>query len=181
MAKFVFSLFLLMVLSLATVNVRSVKSSARCKMVLESLSAVKADVLFLQECGIPFKECYKDLKNAWKCGASVWSGTNVCKNAGVAVLFKGNGIEMRNTTVVECGRGVVVDVEWMGKEVRLINVYASPDKNERAELFERMRGYVTTSKTVVWGGDFNCMLSGSDRKGECVKKLDKTSKLLGAL
>ena len=77
-----------------------------------------------------------------------------------------------------CGHLLVVDGSWAGEPVRLINVYASPDKNERLELFQTLRTQLVTTRAVVIGGDFNCPIEEDGRSSSMYAKLDTTSRLL---
>lgn len=175
-------IFLFLMLLITSLNVRSVKSEGRCKTVLHFLGTVNTDVVFLQECGLSFRDNYVDMERMWVHGESVWSGGNGCRAAGVGILFKNRNFVMECKEVIECGRMLVVDVNYLGKALRFINVYASPDKEERFELFKEIRKLLDTTRVCILAGDFNTVLKASDRRTnpEGVK-LDKTSIVLNEL
>ena len=74
-------------LSVATVNVRSMRSVSRAQSVLAFLGGVQADIICLQECWLPFWS-YRPWEKRWPHGPSLWSGSDDNKCDGVAVLIK---------------------------------------------------------------------------------------------
>ncbi|KAJ1101287.1 hypothetical protein NDU88_006359 [Pleurodeles waltl] len=68
-------------------------------------------------------------------------------------------------TELEGGRALVVDGSWTGEPVKLINVYATSDVGERRELFQHLRPKLITTRKVMRGGDFNCILESGGRCG----------------
>lgn len=175
-------LFFIMVLSVATINVRSMKSSLRGEAVLSFLGSQNFDVFMLQECGFPFKENYSDMEKKWKYGPSFWSGSDENKSDGVAILIKNRNLVVKGSTVVKSGRLLKVDICYMGKDCVFVNVYASPNVHERTELFNDLRGVLVRNKTVVLAGDFNCVLRKEEKAP--IKdgfKLDKSSLVLNEI
>ncbi|KAJ1142422.1 hypothetical protein NDU88_008747 [Pleurodeles waltl] len=72
----------------------------------------------------------------------------------------------------------------MGREpVRLINVYAPSDEGERRKLFQRLRPQLVTSRTIMMGGDFNCILESGGRCGTRAGEgwMDDAAKLLAEM
>ncbi|KAJ1169554.1 hypothetical protein NDU88_001447 [Pleurodeles waltl] len=90
---------------------------------------------------------------------------------------------MDSVTELEGGRALVVDGSWAGEPVRLINVYAPSDVGERRELFQRLRPQLVTSRTIMMGGDFNCILESGDRCGTRAGEgwMDDGAKLLAEM
>ncbi|KAJ1149826.1 hypothetical protein NDU88_002630 [Pleurodeles waltl] len=140
-----------MAISLLTLNVRSVEDQVRRVGTLSFLAAQNHDVCFLQECGIPYAQSYSQLERQWTHGPSFWVTEQVN------------------------GRVLVVDSSWSGEPVRLINVYAPPEKNERLEMF---RMQLVTFRTILMGGDFNCTVELDGRTGSDSAGMDVTSRLL---
>ncbi|XP_041429344.1 uncharacterized protein LOC121397172 [Xenopus laevis] len=164
--------------NLFTINVRSIKDQLRRQTVFAFLDSQACDLYMLQECAIPFSRSYKHLIRQWTHGPSYWSGGNSCKSAGVAILIRGGIFTVDSVLELVCGRLLVVDGSWAGEPVRLINVYASPVKGERLELFQTLRAQLATTRAVVLGGDFNCPIEEDGRSSSNGTKLDVTSKLL---
>ncbi|KAJ1123700.1 hypothetical protein NDU88_002168 [Pleurodeles waltl] len=90
---------------------------------------------------------------------------------------------MDSVTELEGSRALVVDGSWAGEPVRLINVYAPSDVGERRELFQRLRPQLVTSRTIMMGGDFNCILESGGRCGTMVGEgwMDDAVKLLAEM
>ncbi|KAJ1142472.1 hypothetical protein NDU88_008786 [Pleurodeles waltl] len=90
---------------------------------------------------------------------------------------------MDSVTELEGGRALVVDGSWAGEPVRLINVYAPSDVGERRELFQSLRPQLDTSRTIMMGGDFNCILESGGRCGTRAGEgwMDHAAKLLAEM
>ncbi|KAJ1167418.1 hypothetical protein NDU88_007809 [Pleurodeles waltl] len=90
---------------------------------------------------------------------------------------------MDSITELEGPRGLVVDGSWAGEPVRLINVYAPSDVGEEQELFQRLRPQLVTSRAIMKGGDFNCILESGGRCGTMAGKgwMDDGAKLLAGM
>lgn len=114
--------------NLFSINVRSIRDGFRRQTVLTFLTSQVADVYMLQECALPPSRSYNHLARQWTHGPSYWSGGGDCKSAGVAILLRGSVFTLDSVQELVCGRLLVVDGSWAGEPVRLINVYASPDK-----------------------------------------------------
>ncbi|KAJ1169259.1 hypothetical protein NDU88_001165 [Pleurodeles waltl] len=86
-------------------------------------------------------------------------------------------------TELEGGRALVVDGSWAGEPVRLINVYAPSDVGERRELFQHLRPQLVTSRTIMMGGDINCILESGGRCGTRAGEgwMDDAAKLLAEM
>lgn len=172
------TLLSLMALTVSSVNVRSMCSVQKQRAVFGGLKGVKSDVLFLQECGIPFMRNYKYLKDQWTAGNSYWSGSNVERAAGVGILMAGHDFEVISVIEAEPGRLLCVDADLHDCKLRLINVYAPTTCHGRKSLFARLRVLLVTDRHVVLGGDFNCIMRPVDsRRGI----LDESSRVLKGL
>ncbi|XP_073478657.1 uncharacterized protein [Aquarana catesbeiana] len=165
-------------ISIFSINVRSIKDTSRRQAVLTFLSSQQSDVYMLQECALPPLRRYTHLSSQWTLGPSYWSGGGDCKSAGVAILVRGGRFTVDSIHELVCGRLLVIDGSWVEEPVRLINVYAPPDKNARLELFQTLRTQLVTTRTVVIGGDFNCPIEEDGRSSSIYAKLDATSRLL---
>ena len=173
---------LLMALTFSTINVRCITTTFRAQSVLTFLSTVKSDVILLQECGLPFKNSYFKWEQMWSHGPSYWSGSNENKNDGVAVLIKNPHVLVKGCTAFRNGRVLLLNLTFLGKDFKVINVYGFSSKNERCDLLEDLQSHLLGRDPLVVGGDFNCVLSRRDRKGAGeFFKVDKSSVLLHGL
>ncbi|KAG8539327.1 hypothetical protein GDO81_021071 [Engystomops pustulosus] len=89
-------------LTLASINVASIKSDAARFAAFDFLGRVEADILFLQETRLPDLAAVFKAKREWRHGPSYWS-LAAEPYSGVAVLF---------TAPVECRR--VIDPSGTG-------------------------------------------------------------------
>ena len=167
-----------MVLTITTLNVRSVKNQIRATTILSFLNNFKSDVFLLQECAIPFLNQYKKWEEKWP-HRSLWSGSNENKNDGVAILIKNPSILVRGSTVVRDGRALLVHLTFMGRDFNLLNIYGFNDKNDRHDFLQDLQPHMLGRAPLVLAGDFNCILNRQDRRGAGEDfRVDKTSVLL---
>lgn len=167
-----------MTLTLSTLNVRSVRSQLRAQMVLSFLQTQNSDILLLQECALPFMSNYRRWEEQWP-HVSVWSGSNFNRADGVAILIKNPQLLVKGSTVVRDGRALLINLSFLGHDFNILNMYAFTDKNERNDLLEDVQSHLLGKTPFILAGDFNCILSKNDRKGEREDfKMDKTSILL---
>ncbi|KAJ1156555.1 hypothetical protein NDU88_009273 [Pleurodeles waltl] len=172
-----------MAISLFSINVRSIRDKRRCASTFNFLASQECDVYMIQECSIPFAASYTHLEQQWTFGPSFWSGGNSSRSVGVATLVRGRCFTVDSVTELEGGRALVIDGSWAGELVRLINVYAPSDVGERRELFQRLRPQLVTSRTIMMGGDFNCILESGGRCGTRAGEgwMDDAAKLLAEM
>ncbi|XP_047659653.1 uncharacterized protein LOC125139491 [Tachysurus fulvidraco] len=113
---------------------------------------------------------------------SLWSGSNFNRSDGVAILIKNPHILVKGSTVVRAGRALIANLTFLGSDFNVLNIYGFTDKNSRYELLEDLQPHMLGRIPLVLAGDFNCILSKSDRKTASVDfKVDKTSVLLQGL
>ncbi len=122
------------------------------------------------------------MEELWTHGPSIWSGSNLNKNDGVAVLINNPNILVKGNTVVREGRALLVNLTFLDRDFNVLNVYGFTEKNERYELLKDLQPHMLGRPPLIVAGDFNCVLSKKDRKriGEDFK-VDKTSVLLQGL
>lgn len=122
------------------------------------------------------------MEELWSPGPSIWSGSNLNKNDGVAILIKNPNILVKGSTVVREGRALLANLNFLGIDFNVLNVYGFTGKNDRYELLEDLQPHMLGRAPLVVAGDFNCVLSKKDRKrvGDDFK-VDKTSVLLQGL
>lgn len=141
-----------MALTFSSINVRSVRSKVRAQSVLSFLNSVTSDVVLIQECAIPFLKAYGQWQDMWP-QMSIWSGSNENKNDGVAILVKNPLVSVKGSTVVSDGRALVVNLIYMEKEFKLLNIYGPNDKHERYDLLEALQPpLVGKSAFSFWRG-----------------------------
>ena len=169
-------------LSVATLNVRSIKTAMRAQQVMGFLETVKADIICLQECGLPFRSSYGEWERRWPHGPSVWSGSDNNRADGVAVLTHNSLVRVVGHTVVEPGRVLVVSLSFGGVAFRVVNVYAPALKQDRFQLLHGLSPHLLGRVPLLLVGDFNCVLGREGCRGFGSDfRLDKTSLFLNSI
>uniref|UniRef100_A0A3B3HW68 exodeoxyribonuclease III n=1 Tax=Oryzias latipes TaxID=8090 RepID=A0A3B3HW68_ORYLA len=146
--------FCLLMVRLLSLNIRGVCVMERIKGVLGE----RCDILCLQEVHWE-NETRVQAEKLW--GGSAFYAEGPRRTAGVAVFVRGGVFD--NVTLREvdpAGRFLMVDLEWAGKQLRLISIYASNDQVERQSFFHSLRPFLNDFSLLV--GDFNTVLSPAD-------------------
>ncbi|KAM7285059.1 hypothetical protein ISCGN_032033 [Ixodes scapularis] len=87
-------------------------------------------------------------------------------SGGTAVLVRKRGdIAVVDRDLGDDGRCATADCLIGDQLIRFISVYAPNSLSERRVFFETMRHMLDTPGDIVLGGDFNCVLSSTDRAG----------------
>lgn len=169
--------FLMMALSISSVNVRSVCSGWRRAMVFDFLSEIKSDIICIQECGVE-----KIPSEDWKHGISLWSPMCDSRNEGVGILVRGAEIKCVQHDVVVPGRMQVAIMEVKGIQVRVINCYAPAVKKERVSFFNTLKLWLPGRIPTLLVGDMNCVRKNEERQGVSMdSSTDVTSGLLNEM
>ncbi|KAJ8349186.1 hypothetical protein AAFF_G00183440 [Aldrovandia affinis] len=108
-------------ISVATLNVRSLRSELRAQSVLTFLEGVSADIICLQECGLPFRSSYGEWERKWPHGPSLWSGSEENPADGVAILVRNRGVEVVGSTVDKTS----TFLRDMAGDCRMVDVFRS--------------------------------------------------------
>ena len=166
----------LMILTLATLNVRGLSDSSKCTRLLGELKTLGVDVAAVQEthftCGTDCRvlESNFNIFSAYgshtSVGVSLLVGRSL--NADVDVVFAGDG-----------GRLAVTDVAVKSLKFRLVAVYVPNIVVERVSFFRRLAQFPDDTKRLVLMGDLNAILDpkidkvgrGANRLGRCESSL----------
>ncbi len=82
------------------------------------------------------------MEELWTHGPSIWSGSNLNKNDGVAVLINNPNILVKGNTVVREGRALLVNLTFLDRDFNVLNVYGFTEKNERYELLKDLQPHM---------------------------------------
>ena len=139
----------------------------------------KIDILFLQETHINSKQLTSEITKIFDCQTFWTFGTNRSKGCAI-FIFNNNDITVDRHYHDFDGRLLFVDVTLDDRCFRLINVYCPNDDKDRAEFLQNSIQYLSTNKTVIWGGDFNSIFNlsldkvgGNDRSGVITAPLQR--------
>ena len=155
-------------MKMLSVNVRSILRSSRRAAILREITSTPFDVAFLQECFLPSRASYPDLTKDWP-GPSHFSGSNACKNDGIAVLFSQKlPWVIKSALDLVPGRLCVLDVDLYDLCFRFINVYFPQNPRERIVCMKKIELWLCTQRFIVLGGDFNLVVDSPDRDSSCL-------------
>ncbi|XP_067897765.1 ATP-binding cassette sub-family C member 5-like [Heterodontus francisci] len=90
----------------------------------------------------------------------------------------GGNFTISEVKEVVSGRLLVADVMYNNAPLRLINVYTPVQCSERLTVFQQLPLLLATSRPVILGGDFNCIIDAAGQFGRDERKLDATSRFL---
>ncbi|CAH2272428.1 Hypothetical predicted protein [Pelobates cultripes] len=151
------------VLSVATVNVNSIKSSRARFLVYDHLSRAPYNVILVQETRLETLAALRAAKRDWRWGPSYFSLATE-RYGGIAILFKDVDVSINRVIELQKGRCVVLDVSMGRQPFRIINIYGPQSKWERKRLFIEIEPYLYTSQQILFGGDFNTITRPQDRR-----------------
>ncbi|CAH2245220.1 Hypothetical predicted protein [Pelobates cultripes] len=151
------------VLSVATVNVNSIKSSRARFLVYDHLSRAPYNVILVQETRLETLAALHAAKRDWRWGPSYFSLATE-RYGGIAILFKDVDVSINRVIELQKGRCVVLDVSMGRQPFRIINIYGPQSKWERKRLFIEIEPYLYTSQQILFGGDFNTITRPQDRR-----------------
>ena len=92
---------------------------------------------------------------------------SVCESRGVGILLR-DPTQVSNVTFQTDydGRIVVCDLTYEEQQLRILCLYAPTDGSERIAFFATLDRYITTRRSIILGGDLNCMLDlNLDKRG----------------
>ena len=113
-------------------------------------------IAFLQETHVNNLEFKKKIDQKFNC-LSYWSlGTNSSKGVAILVFNKFEYKILRFQTDFD-GRVIVVDIKCEIGEIRLVSVYCPNDISERKQFLSSIDRYIHSSKSLIIGGDWNCV------------------------
>ena len=141
---------------IATLNCKGLRQQNKLDMLNTIIEKEHLDILFLQETHVDALKLGKSIEN--KIGGNMfWSfGTNNAR--GVSIYFNTSlDLNLHKFFTDPFGRFIIVDAKIREKEFRIINVYAPNNAAERKEFYTDLYPYFVTPKTLIFGGDLNCV------------------------
>jgi len=140
----------------------------------QALMVCEAGIICLQETHWD-DGCVKELEREWMGEMFVNNGRD--NSRGVAILVKRGVVEnVRKCEDDGDGRAIGIIFEHMGKEFKLLNVYAPNEVKKRGEFFGRMGGMCGRDCIIV--GDFNVWCGRLDATASMCFTSDSSRKVL---
>lgn len=153
-------------LSIITLNVRGIATASKRTKIFNLLPLLNAEIYLIQETNLSGNSLINKAKSEWP-GLSFWANGDFKAGSGVAVLVKpGLDIDINLVFDHPSGRLMVVDVDYLGLQARVINIYY-PAKPSKLENFTKiLNAQVLTKKNIILAGDFNFVENHKlDKKG----------------
>uniref|UniRef100_A0A7N6BPG2 Endonuclease/exonuclease/phosphatase domain-containing protein n=1 Tax=Anabas testudineus TaxID=64144 RepID=A0A7N6BPG2_ANATE len=102
----------------------------------------------------------------------LWSSAD-----GVGIFFKTHDVEIIRRRDVIPGRLLMVDCFYKGDKYRVVNVYTSPTRTQKMQLFKRMKELLFVGYNLILCGDFNTVTEENDRCSSVSFKLSREAQL----
>ena len=101
---------------------------------------------------------------------------------GTAIMFSPSlDVEIIECTTSEKGRIIILEVQIDTAKFVFVNIYALNDLAQQVKFFDGLESKLVkyANESIIVGGDFNCALTPSDKKGGCpFEKREQRCKLL---
>ncbi|XP_058760754.1 uncharacterized protein LOC131634104 [Vicia villosa] len=146
-------------------NLRGCGSSAKRKCLRELIRTVQVDVFFIQESKLSNFDLV-DVKSLWGEGDMEWSAKwSVGRSGGIMTMWKVWLFEVLYSFIGDGFLGL--SMNWPGKIVYVVNVYASCFLDKKKEMCNKLRELRNKFQEGEWciGGDFNVVCDKGKRKG----------------
>ena len=148
-----FSLFI-MALHVLTLNCNGLLSGEKQRLLAQSFSLKKVDIILLQETHIYNLSQVTKLETLFNAKGFFSFGGN--KSCGVGILFNNNlNVTFLSHRYDSVGRVVSVDVAIDDKDYRFISLYAPTVPKDRLHFLDDVRSFFRGRRDIVLGGDFN--------------------------
>jgi exonuclease III len=166
---------------ITSLNVRGINEISKRNTVYTWIKENKYDICFLQETYCT-EAAKTQFDKQWK-GDVFHSVSNSSHSRGVCILLSSNlTYNIISSHTDNEGRMVLVNLEIDGNEYTLVNIYAPNKVFDRISFFKNMTRFITeyalNKNRLFIGGDFNCVLTASDRSSG---KTDKSMNVLKEL
>ena len=78
-------------------------------------------------------------------------------------------VEIVEFTTSEKGRIIILDAQIDDTKFIFVNIYAPNDLAQQVNFFDGLKSKLVkyANKSIIVGGDFNCAITPSDRRGGC--------------
>jgi exonuclease III len=160
-------LFVLMSISLASVNCNGLRNVSKLKKVFSHFQLNKFDIICLQETFWNDVFVNSTVKFNWD-GDIFYSNFNgEYFSKGVAILFRHNlDCKIISVRELESGRILEAQIECDDNILYVYNVYAPNDYKDRVRLFKKMHNHICDNignNYYIICGDFNCITDTKDK------------------
>ena len=171
MFKIIFTLGLLMMLVIASINCNGLRDNTKINIVFEYLERKKITIALLQKTHSENKD-----ESLWK---KQWGGNIIFSHGlrnlrGVAILISNKiSHKLINTKIDKEGRWVMGDIQWNGQAITVMSAYAPNAVYPRKKLFQEVNHHISKCNRCIIGGDLNYQIDkavSNDRS--CISLID---------
>jgi len=89
---------------------------------------------------------------------------------GTVIMFNPSlDVEIIECTTSEKGRTIILEARFDDTKFIFVNIYAPNDLTQQVKFFDSLKSKLVkyANESIIVGGDFNCALTPSDKKGGC--------------
>ena len=142
-------------MKIGTLNIDGLKRTNRLPAIEHYIDKFNIDILLLQETHVDTLKLGREIESILG-GKMFWSfGLNDSRGVGIFFSSKCKIDIIRFHHDLE-GRLLYIDFD-KGEQFRIINIYAPNDFRQRKQFFKDLIHVLNTSRTIILGGDFNCV------------------------
>ena len=87
---------------------------------------------------------------------------------GTVIMFNPSlDVEIIECTTSEKGRTIILEARFDDTKFIFVNIYAPNDLTQQVKFFDSLKSKLVkfANESIIVGGDFNCALTPSDKKG----------------
>ena len=159
-------LFLLMALTLVSINCNGLRSTPKLKNVFTLFKIRKYDIICLQETFWDQSFVDNFVKHYWDGDIFYSNFTGKNHSKGVAILFRKNS-GFQNVCVQEIVKGRVLEAKFEidDNDICIYNIYTPNGFRERCLFFDKLNNHVNKNDCIncIVAGDFNCVSNPIDK------------------
>ena len=151
-------------MKIGTLNISGLRTLNKVHAIEHYIDKFNIDILLLQETHVDTLSLGREIESSLG-GKMFWSfGQNDSRGVGIFFSSKCKMDVVRFHHDFE-GRLLYVDFD-KGEYFRIINIYAHTDERQRKQFFKDLIHVLNTRRTIILGGDFNCVKdTGLDKIG----------------
>ncbi|CAN7998202.1 unnamed protein product [Ixodes hexagonus] len=151
-------------LRIATLNVRGLAARWRQRQLYRLLTEKELDILAIQETKVESEEQTNNMVEPFLARYLVCVCHAIGFSAGCCLFLKKSlGIEVQTVMTCQSGRFILCDLTLLGREWRVLCIYAPNKTDEHRMFFENIYQHFLSDRFIIFLGDFNCVWRMEDR------------------
>lgn len=148
----------------ATLNIRGLSSNRKQNQLYRLITEHELDVLAVQETKIESQDQTDSMVRKFTRTYNVCvSHARGLSGGSLLLIRRCLGGSVDSVTTDDAGRLIVCDFTLLDCKLRFLCIYAPSNSNERDLFFRSLEQHLKTDRFIIALGDFNCVLSASDK------------------